>query len=52
MNLDNDVFDLGVRLQRMYPHVPSIAAFFVAAKRGGGVENIMAIDPDGSRLGN
>ncbi len=50
MNLDNDVFDLSIGFQGVDSHFPAIPALLVAAKRRGGVENVMAIDPDGPRL--
>jgi len=50
MDLDNDVVDLGVGFQGVDSHFPSIAALLVTAKRRGGVENIMAVDPNGPCL--
>src|SRR5262249_29472029 len=42
--------DLGVELERGLAHLAAEAALLVAAEGRGGVEDVVAIDPDRSRL--
>ena len=46
----HDGFGLGVEIEHFVAHLAAPAGLFVAAKGQRGVENIVAIDPDGARL--
>ena len=50
MELDDDVFDLGVVFQSVNAHFPAKSALFVTSERCRGIEDIVAVHPHGAGL--
>src|SRR2546429_9070546 len=49
LQLHGDCLDFGILLQPVFPEFPADAGLLESPERRGGVENVIAVHPDGAR---